>query len=64
MTSEPRMPIGMSRLRIARLLRRRRHRVEADIGEEDDARAAHDAAPPNSPNVPVFGGMKDVVRAG
>ena len=39
------MPIGMSRLRILRLLRRGGHGVEADVGEEDDAGAAQDAAP-------------------
>ena len=32
-------------LRIPRLLRRRRHGVEADVGEEDHAGAAQDAAP-------------------
>ena len=37
MTSDARMPIGMSRLRVLRFLGGRRDRVEADVGEEDDA---------------------------
>ena len=45
MPSDARMPIGMSLLRILRFLRRGRYRVESDVGEEHDRRAAHDAAP-------------------
>ena len=43
--SEPRMPRGMSRCGFLRFLRRGRHGVEADVGEEDDAGAAQHAAP-------------------
>ena len=44
-------------LGVVRLLRRGRDRVEADIGEEDDGGAAHDAAPAVLPG-PRLGGMK------
>jgi hypothetical protein len=42
MTSEPTMAIGRSRLG-SRLLRRGGHRVEADVGEEDDSCRTGDA---------------------
>ena len=38
------MPMGMSRCGFFRFLRRRRDCVEADVSEEDNARAPHDAA--------------------
>ena len=44
-------------LRILRFLRGGRHRVEADVGEEDDAAPRSMPLQPNSPNSPVFGGM-------
>ena len=37
--------MGMSRCGFLRFLRRGRDRVESDVGEEDDARAAQNAAP-------------------
>ena len=43
--SEPMMPIGMSRWGFSRLLRRRTHRVEADVREEHDGGPGHHAAP-------------------
>ena len=65
------MPIGMSRLRVLRLLRRRRDRVEADEGEEHDAGGAQDAhEPPKwcvTPCASVYvlgGGMYGVWFAG
>ncbi len=45
MTSAARMPIGTVALRIACLLRGGGGLVEADVGEEDDRGARHDAAP-------------------
>ena len=44
-TSDPRMPMGISRLRLLRFLRRGRHRVESDIRKEDARRAFGNAAP-------------------
>ena len=45
MTSDAKMPMRHVALRMLRLLRRGRNGVEADIREEDHARAAEDAAP-------------------
>ena len=45
MTSEPSMPMGMSRCGFLRFLRRHAHRIEADIGEEDHAGGAEHAGP-------------------
>ena len=44
-TSEPMMPMGMSRCGLLRFLRGGGDGVEADVREEDDAGGAHDAAP-------------------
>ena len=46
MTSDPMMPIGMSFCGFFGFLRGNRHGVESDVGEEDDAGASQDAAPP------------------
>ena len=57
-TSEPRMPIGMSRLGILRLLRRRRNRVESDIGKKDRCRSRSAMPPQPKFPWPSEGGMK------
>jgi len=44
-------------LRVTRFLGRLR-RIKSDIGKENDPCRAHDAADPNSPKLPVFGGIK------
>ncbi len=50
------MPIGRSRVGIADLFGHRRHRVESDVGEEDDGRARLDAGPAvGGERLPVLG---------
>ena len=55
--SDPKIPIGRSRLRIARLLRGGRHGVETDVREEDHAGAGQQTAPAEMPERPSFGGI-------
>ena len=59
-TSEPMMPMGMLLLRVLRLLGGGGNGIESDEGEEDHSGGARMPLQPNSPKVPVFGGMKGV----
>ena len=60
MSSEPSMPMGMSRWGFLASCAATLTPLEADIGEEDHAGGAEHAGPAELPEVPVLGGMKGV----
>ena len=57
MTSDAMMPMGRSRCGFLRLLGRRRHGVEADVGEEHDGAAAMMPDQPYGVNGDQFSGF-------